>query len=87
MEEEAQKDKLRFEYYNNEYAEWQTIPNMHIKKDGQQWVDTLRGLSPENDYQVRAVYQSMVINNMETERMSEVKSLGTEKEDYTIPNN
>lgn len=86
MEEGAQKDKLRFEYYNNEYAEWQTIPTMHIKVDGQQWVDTLRGLLPETSYQVRAVYQSMVIDEEKTERISEVQSLLTEKEDYSIPN-
>ena len=71
MEEGAKVEKLRFEYYNNEYAEWQTIPTMHIKVDGQQWVDTLRGLSPETDYQVRAVYLSMDIDNVKTERMSE----------------
>lgn len=70
MEEEAQKDKLRFEY-SADGSTWQTIPNMHIKVDGQQWVDTLRGLSPETDYQVRAVYLSMDIDNVKTERMSE----------------
>lgn len=70
MEKEAQKDKLRFEYSADGFT-WQTIPNMHIKADGQQWVDTLRGLSPETDYQVRAVYLSMDIDNVKTERMSE----------------
>ena len=70
MENEAQKEKLRFEY-SADGSSWQTIPNMHIKADGQQWVDTLRGLSPETDYQVRAVYQSMVIDEEKTERMSE----------------
>lgn len=85
MEEGAQKDKLRFEYLADG-STWQTIPNMHIKADGQQWVDTLRGLSPETGYQVRAVYLSMDIDNVKTERISEVQSLLTEKEDYAIPN-
>lgn len=83
MEEGAQKDKLRFEY-SADGSSWQTIPNMHIKADGQQWVDTLRGLSPETGYQVRAVYQSMVIDEEKTERMSETKPLETEN-DENIP--
>lgn len=70
MEEGAQKDKLRFEY-SADGSSWQIIPNMRIKAEGQQWVDTLRGLNPEKEYQVRAVYQSMVIDGDKTERMSE----------------
>ena len=83
MEEGAQKDKLRFEY-SADGSSWQTIPNMHIKADGQQWVDTLRGLSPETGYQVRAVYQSMVIDGEKTERVSDEQSLLTEQ-DENIP--
>ena len=78
MEEGAQKDKLRFEY-SADGSPWQTIPNMHIKADGQQWVDTLRGLSPETDYQVRAVYQSMVIDGEKTERISNSETFETEQ--------
>lgn len=85
MEEGAQKDKLRFEY-SADGSSWQTIPNIHITADGQQWVDTLRGLNPETEYQVRAVYQSMVIGGEKTERVSDEQSLLTEKEDYAIPN-
>ena len=77
MEEGAQKDKLRFEY-SADGSSWQTIPNMKIKADGEQWVDTLRGLSPVTSYQVRAVYQSMVIDGGKTERMSEERYLQTE---------
>ena len=85
MEKEAQKDKLRFEY-SADGSSWQTIPNMRIKADGEQWVDTLRGLNPEKEYQVRAVYQSMVIDGKRMERVSDEQSLLTEKEDYAIPN-
>ena len=85
MEEGAQKDKLRFEY-SADGSSWQTIPNIHITADGQQWVDTLRGLNPETKYQVRAVYQSMVIDGKRMERVSDEQSLLTEKEDYAIPN-
>ena len=85
MENEAQKEKLRFEY-STDGSSWQTIPNMKIKADGEQWVDTLRGLDPEKEYEVRAVYQSLVIDEEKIERMSETKSLETEKEDYAIPN-
>lgn len=85
MEEGAQKDKLRFEY-SADGSSWQIIPNMRIRAEGQQWVDTLRGLNPETEYQVRAVYQSMVIGGEKTERVSDEQSLLTEKEDYAIPN-
>ncbi|MGM9797024.1 MAG: DUF4493 domain-containing protein [Parabacteroides sp.] len=80
MEEGAQKDKLRFEYSAGG-SSWQMIPNMHITADGQQWVDTLRGLNPETEYQIRAVYQSMVIDGEKTERVSDEQSLLTEKEE------
>lgn len=85
MEEGAQKDKLRFEY-SADGSSWQTIPNMKIKADGQQWVDTLRGLNQQTSYLVRAVYRSIVIGNDEfIDRISADKSLETEQEVTELP--
>ena len=83
MENEAQKEKLRFEY-STDGSSWQPISNSNnfkLDPDNTHWVDTLTGLNPETTYKVRAVYQSME----QIEHVSE-KSLMTETENKVIPN-
>ena len=65
------KDKLTYQYLVG--STWTDIPDRSLKKSGSsQWVDTLRSLTPETEYSVRAVYNK--------NRYSEVVTLKTEKD-------
>lgn len=74
------KDKLTYQYLSG--STWTDIPAQSLKKSGSsQWVDTLRNLTPETEYSVRAVY-----NKGKTyERISSEVTLTTESIG-TIPN-
>ncbi len=74
------KDKLTYQYLSG--STWTDIPAQSLKKSGSsQWVDTLRSLTPETEYSVRAVY-----NKGKTyERISSEVTLTTESIG-TIPN-
>lgn len=79
---EGNKKNLCFQYMQKGTDDWNDIPHLQLKQgeDGQ-WVDTLRNLSPDTEYSIRAVYNKGLIY----ERMSEVKTLKTEIIE-TMPN-
>ncbi|WP_158585878.1 DUF4493 domain-containing protein [Parabacteroides sp. TM07-1AC] len=75
------KNKLTYQYLNGN--DWTDIPNQSLRKDaeGNQWVDTLRNLTPETKYSVRAIYNK----GKEYERVSKEVMVTTETTG-TIPN-
>lgn len=78
---EGNKKNLCFQYKEGS-NDWSDLPDLKLKLgEESQWVDTLRNLSPETEYSIRAVYNKGRIY----ERVSEVKTLKTEIIE-TIPN-
>lgn len=75
------KNKLTYQYLNG--SDWTDISNQSLKKDAfeNQWVDTLRSLTPEKKYSVRAVYNK----DKDYERISNEVTVTTESIG-TIPN-
>lgn len=75
------KNKLTYQYLNG--SDWTDLSNQSLKKDavGNQWVDTLRNLTPETKYSVRAVYNK----DKDYERISNKVTVMTESIG-TIPN-
>lgn len=78
---EGNKKNLCFQYKEGS-NDWSDLPDLKLKPGGEsQWVDTLRNLSPDTEYSIRAVYN----NGSVYKRISEVKTLKTEII-KTIPN-
>lgn len=78
---EGNKKNLCFQYKEGS-NDWSDFPDLKLKPGGEsQWVDTLRNLSPDTEYSIRAVYNKERIYK----RVSEVKTLKTEIIE-TIPN-
>ena len=71
------KEQLAFQYKGTGETTWQDMET-HAKQDGTVYVDTLKGLEPLTEYQVRAIYGS-------NGRVSESVSLKTE-EDIPLEN-
>lgn len=71
------KEQLAFQYKGIGETTWQDMET-HAKQDGTVYVDTLKGLEPLTEYQIRAIYGS-------NGRVSESVSLKTE-EDIPLEN-
>ena len=71
------KEQLAFQYKGTGETSWQDMET-HAKQDGTVYVDTLKGLEPLTEYQIRAIYGS-------NGRVSESVSLKTE-EDIPLEN-
>lgn len=72
------KNKLTYQYLNG--SDWTDLPNQSLKKDasGTQWVDTLRNLTPQTKYSVRAIYnRGKVYERISKEITVETETTGT----------